>query len=90
MLCRLLPLLLLLTPAVAHAEWREAVSKHFIVYSEGSEAELRKSVLHLEKFDRLLRLMLDVPQDHPIKLRVYLVRDAQAVGRRWGTAAAQA
>lgn len=33
--------LLVLTPAVALADWRRAESDHFIVYSDGSERALR-------------------------------------------------
>ena len=48
MLRWLIALFLLAAPGVARAEWREAVSKHFIVDSEGSEAELRQATADLE------------------------------------------
>lgn len=82
---RLLPLLLLASPAAAHAEWREAVSKHFVIYSEGSEAELRDAALGLEKYDHLLRLMLKTPTDHPIRLKVYLMKTIEDVQKTMGT-----
>jgi len=41
----------------AHAEWRRATSRHFIVYSQGSANELRESAIALERYDQLLRLM---------------------------------
>ena len=84
MLRLLLPLLLLLMPCAARAEWIEAISKHFAVYSQGSEAELRKAASDLERYDHLLRLMLKVPQDHPGRLKVYLMRDMAAVQKTTG------
>ena len=84
MLRWLIALFLLAAPGVARAEWREAVSKHFIVYSEGSEAELRQATADLEKYDFLLRLMLNAPQDHPIRLKIYLLEDQEAVAGSLG------
>jgi hypothetical protein len=67
-------------PAAAQAEWREAVSKNFIVYSEGSEERLRQTVAKLEKYDFALRWAAKVkPTPHPVKIKIYLMRDTAAV-----------
>ncbi|HEX8124107.1 MAG TPA: hypothetical protein VF548_00830 [Allosphingosinicella sp.] len=50
--------LLACLPAAAKAEWREASSRHFLVYSEGSEQSLREFATKLEKFDKAMRLRL--------------------------------
>lgn len=59
----------------ARAEWLRAESDRFIVYSEGSERDLRTYVGKLEAFDRLLRLKMGLPVDEaPLrKLPIYLV-----------------
>ncbi len=58
----------------AAARWREARSTNFIVYSEGTEAQLRDLVGKLEDFDALLRHVTGItapPLPNPLK--VYLV-----------------
>lgn len=62
------------TPALA--DWRRAESDRFIVYSDGSEGTLREMVQHLETYDRMLRLLMNLPMDEtpPRKLPVYLVQ----------------
>ena len=59
----------------AHAEWRKAESERFVVYSEGSEANLRRFVQRLEIFDRVLnvRLTSSMGEAPPRKLPIYLV-----------------
>ncbi|MEA3015635.1 MAG: hypothetical protein QOI38_357, partial [Sphingomonadales bacterium] len=67
--------LLLAVSAPAAASWLKAESEHFIVYSQGNEASLRRQVLMLEDYDALLRLLTDVRSEGPVqKLPVYLVR----------------
>jgi hypothetical protein len=60
----------------AWAEWREATTRHFIVYSEGSEAKLRKAAENLEKYDFMLRAVTStaanaeqLKRPNPIKLK---------------------
>jgi hypothetical protein len=66
--------------APAHAEWRRAISTHFIVYSEGSPAEVREAAARLERFDGLLRRLSPVPpRESPIKLTVFMPRTTDAV-----------
>lgn len=45
----------------ARAEWRRAVSTHFVIYSEASEERLRRVAEKLERFDGLLRRLTPVP-----------------------------
>jgi tetratricopeptide (TPR) repeat protein len=80
-------LLLGAAPAAALAQWKEATSKNFIVYSEGSEAELREFATKLEKFDYVLRAYHKVTAPpSPLKLRVYLLPTIAAVGKMAGGA----
>lgn len=59
----------------AQAEWRKAESERFVVYSEGSEASLRRFVQRLEIFDRVLnvRLANTMGEAPARKLPIYLV-----------------
>jgi tetratricopeptide (TPR) repeat protein len=64
----------------AHAEWREAESRNFLVYSEASEAELRAFAEKLEKFDFVLRRIHKVQAPpSPNKLKIVLVPNQRAV-----------
>lgn len=72
--------LLALAPAPALAEWRRAESRHFVVYSDGSERSLRDYTAKLERFHGLLRSRFGgPPEDDLRKLPVYLVSDARAL-----------
>jgi tetratricopeptide (TPR) repeat protein len=85
MIRKLLLLLCLFLPTAARAEWREATTRNFIVYSEQSEPQLRAFAAKLERFDRVLRLMhnIDTPPS-PNRLRVFLLPDTNAVARMYG------
>lgn len=75
---------LLFAPAGANAEWREASSRHFLVYSEGSEQSLRDFATKLEKFDKAMRARLgleDVDLGRANRVTVYVVDDQAAVER---------
>lgn len=79
-------LLALLASAPARAEWREATSTNFQVYSEGSEEQLRAFAAKLEKFNYVLRAYHNVTAPpSPIKLKVYLLPSIAAVGRMIGS-----
>lgn len=63
-------------PGLAHADWRKAETRHFIVYSSGFESELRDYAIELERIDQLIRSWFGLPQvDDDRKLPVYLVRN---------------
>ncbi|MDQ4086738.1 MAG: hypothetical protein M3177_01785 [Pseudomonadota bacterium] len=77
---RLLVFLLALVCALepAQAQWRRAESPHFIVYSQGPEADLRERTVLLERFDGLLRMATNVSAPPgPNKLTVYLVEGTE-------------
>lgn len=69
-------------PGLAHAEWRKAETRHFIVYSDGFERGLRDDALQLERIDQLMRRYFALPEiEGERKLPVYLVgarRDLEA------------
>jgi hypothetical protein len=73
-----LALLLLASPAAA--AWRRAESANFIVFSQGSEASLRKDCALLEDYNGFLRLLTRVDDPPPPnKLKVYVVRGRGAL-----------
>lgn len=73
-------LAMLLASSAASAEWREASSKNFLVYSEGSEKMLRDAATKLEKYDFVLRTISNVkPASKPNKLKIYLMDDVSEV-----------
>jgi tetratricopeptide (TPR) repeat protein len=70
--------------APALAEWREASSRHFLVYSEGGASSLQDFATKLEKFDKAMRLRLglsDVDFGPANRVTVFLVDDRLAVQR---------
>ncbi|HWH22127.1 MAG TPA: hypothetical protein VNT25_02375 [Allosphingosinicella sp.] len=70
----------LICAAPAHAEWHQATSTHFIMYSDGSPEEVREAAAKLEKFDTIIRARARTNKPHsPVKLRVYLLRSMSAV-----------
>ncbi|MET0250323.1 MAG: hypothetical protein ABW164_11425 [Sphingobium sp.] len=67
-------LITLFAPGVAHAEWREVVSPHFIVYSKGSARQTEQFATRLEKADRLLRLNTGIAESGNVTpLRIFLL-----------------
>src|SRR4051812_45642889 len=78
---------LIATPA--SAEWRRAVSRHFIIYSEASPNELRQFAEKMERFDALLRLMSPVaPEDAGLPLTIFMPAYRAAVADMVGTSLA--
>ena len=68
---------LLMAPA-ARAEWLEAKSRHFTLYSDTSEKALRRQSEQLERLDWGLRRFLNVPDEPDIesrKVTVFMVND---------------
>lgn len=65
----------ILCAAPAHAEWRRAESANFIIYSQGSEAALRRQARTLELYDYILRARMGLSLDEPPyrKLPIYMV-----------------
>ena len=81
-LARFLAFALLLVPAGAAAEWHEATSTHFVVYSEGSPESVREFAMKLERFDKALRVingMADEDLGPSNRVTVYVLENVQAV-----------
>lgn len=77
-------LILFLAPAPTSAAWREAKTKHFIIYSEQSPKDLRTFGSELEQFDRgvrLLRGMDDPPLTDSGRLTIYVLRSQADIAR---------
>lgn len=87
MLRSMLAIALLGLPAVAHADWHEASTDHFVVYSEGRLDKLKELATQLERFDKLIRHLRGA-KDEPIgpvnRLNVYVVGDTSAVAELAG------
>jgi len=87
MLRKLLAAALLALPVAAHADWYEASTGHFIVYSEQKPEKLRDFATKLERFDKLIRYIRKV-KDEPIgpanRLTVYVVDDTSDVAKLAG------
>ena len=82
MIRKLLIAICLIMPAAARAEWRVATSDNFIVYSPDGESALRESVAKLERLHFILRAMHNVTRPpSPIRLKIFLMRNAQAVAQ---------
>ena len=75
-----------LTACPARAEWRRAVTPHFIIYSEGSEGSLYQFAQRLERFDALLRMLSPNAADTPsaIRLEVFMIGGASRLDRLTG------
>jgi len=72
--------LTLLFPAAAQAEWHEARSRNFIVYSEGSERDAREFAEKLERFHFVLRTFYQVTAPPGVApLRVFLLQNPDDV-----------
>ena len=86
MIRKLLIALALTAPTVARGEWHEATSPNFIVYAEGSEQDARDYAAKLERFHYVLRTFHHVAANQsPVRLRVFLLPSASAVGRMIGS-----
>ena len=70
--------LLLVAPSLAYADWYEAGSEHFVVYSNDSPERVKEFTERLERFDRALRKITGTP-DRPIskmmRVTVFMVDD---------------
>jgi hypothetical protein len=72
----------LLFSTAAHAEWREATSNNFVVYTQGSEQDARDFAGKLEKFNYVLRRYHNVREPAQVpRFRVFLLESIDAVQR---------
>lgn len=71
----------------ASAEWRQASSSHFIVYSDQPENRLREFTERLERFDSAVRVIRNMPDPQlspSMKVAVYFVPNTDTVQRLVG------
>jgi len=76
-----------LSASPASAEWREARARHFILYGNISESDIRAMATRLEQFDAVLRYFFALPEiegqeSNPVT--VYVVPNGAAVRRLYG------
>src|SRR5690349_617492 len=85
---RILSLVALLLATPANADWWEARTDNFIVYSETSETDAKLFAERLERFDMALRSLqgidLKVAPSDVHRLRVYRFGDIDDIGRLHG------
>jgi hypothetical protein len=75
---------MLALPVPAHAEWREAETAHFKIYSDGSEGQLVQYAQRLEGLDAVLRVATRTPADlPPTKVRVILFATVEQVRKAY-------
>ena len=78
-------LCLWLATAPAYAEWRQAKTRHFLFYSQGSESALRAFAIKVERFDATLRLRFAVSDaDEPQRLTIYMLPTTDSVQSVYG------
>jgi tetratricopeptide (TPR) repeat protein len=69
----------------AQAGWREAKTPHFLIYSSGSEKDLREFAINVERFDHVLRERFGVPDEQtPQRLTIFLMSSIDEVQRAMG------
>ena len=86
MIRKLLVLLCLFLPTAAQAEWYEATSPNFLVYSEGSQEDAAAYAAKLERYHYVLRTIHHIQEPRmPNRLRVFLFSSAGEVGRMAGS-----
>ncbi len=73
----------------ASAQWQQATSKHFVIYGDMPEAQMRDYATRLEKFDavaRLIRSMKDPTVGDGNRVQVLVVSSMLDVNRLYGAA----
>lgn len=78
---------LLVAPTLAHADWYEASSRHFVVYSDDNPDKLKLYTERLERFDQTLRFLTrtpDAPLSPQMRVRVFVVSDIPEIQKILG------
>lgn len=79
---------LLFFPVTATAQWHEAKSRHFIIYSDQKPDELKAYATRLERYDQAVRKARGMPDPELTdanRLTVYVLKSQQAVGDMAGS-----
>jgi tetratricopeptide (TPR) repeat protein len=84
-LCTMMTLAIALTATTARAEWWEARTSHFIIYSETKREDAEGFARELERFDNALRSMQNMPVPGPDvgdanRLKVFRTGDTDRLG----------
>ena len=77
-------LAILVWASPAAAEWRQAQTSHFVIYSEDSEEELRAFATRLERYDAAMRVLHGLPDPDlgpANRVTIFAVADTAAVQR---------
>ncbi len=73
--------------STAHAEWYEASSKHFVVYADDAPANVKAYAAKLERYDRAMKVMRNVPEDNrgpSARVTVFQLADINAIQKLYG------
>jgi tetratricopeptide (TPR) repeat protein len=84
---KMLMLAALALPGVAHANWQEASSTHFVVYANDTPDNLRRFTERLERFDaamRVFRQLKSRPMVKANRVTVYVLDDLDDLQRLYG------
>lgn len=77
-------LVFLCLPGVAHADWYEASTTHFVVYSEDKPETVRQFATNLERFDKALRFLRNLGDD-PVgkanRVTIFIVGNVSQISR---------
>lgn len=76
-----------LAASPARAEWREASTVHFVVYSEQNARSLEEFATKLERYDKAIRVLRGLPDEQvgqAGRVTVYVVSSVQAVRKLFG------
>ncbi|WP_213981387.1 hypothetical protein [Sphingomonas sp. dw_22] len=77
----------LVAPSLAHADWYEASSKHFVVYADKDPGKLKTYTEQLERFDQTLRFLTGTP-DKPLspllRVHVYILSNVGEIEKLYG------
>ncbi|MBL0915813.1 MAG: hypothetical protein IBJ13_09950 [Sphingopyxis sp.] len=85
LICGFIAMAALATSPAARAEWWEARTSHFIIYSESKREDAESFARELERFDNALRTMQNMPVPGPDvgdanRLKVYRTGDIDRLG----------
>lgn len=62
MFCKALFVVVLLSSSAARAEWHQASSEHFVVYSDDAPERVKAFATRMERFDKAIKVLRVVPE----------------------------